>query len=150
MNYICKTKSNILFIVFIIVDLNMLILIKCPINWFSDQQRKYVLFSYLFLEALRKYSVTETDLTTLQRMWDQHLLSLVDRGRSCLKLLLIRFILLISIGLNLNWMCIFLCRHGKSRRKIRRNSSQQRRNNNQCECFNFLCWMYTGIILISY
>ena len=32
MNYICRTKSNILFIVFIIVDLNMLILIKCPIN----------------------------------------------------------------------------------------------------------------------
>ncbi|XP_078331036.1 uncharacterized protein LOC144624892 [Crassostrea virginica] len=45
----------------------------------ADQQRKYLLFSYLFLEALRKYSVTETDLTTLQRMWDQHLLSLVDR-----------------------------------------------------------------------
>nr|XP_022331819.1 uncharacterized protein LOC111129651 [Crassostrea virginica] len=45
----------------------------------ADQQKKYILFSYLFLEALRKNTITETDLTTLQRMWDKHLLSLVDR-----------------------------------------------------------------------
>nr|XP_022300781.1 uncharacterized protein LOC111108984 [Crassostrea virginica] len=46
----------------------------------ADQQRKYVLFSYLFLEALLKKTITRTDLTTLQRMWDKHLLSLVNNG----------------------------------------------------------------------
>ena len=56
------------------------------IDQFSDQQKKYILFSYLFLEALRKNTITETDLTTLQRMWDKHLLSLVDRGMFHLKL----------------------------------------------------------------
>ncbi|XP_019921518.3 uncharacterized protein [Magallana gigas] len=44
----------------------------------ADQQRKYVLFGFLFMEALKKNTVTETDLTTLQRMWGQHLLSLVN------------------------------------------------------------------------
>ncbi|XP_034337086.2 uncharacterized protein [Magallana gigas] len=44
----------------------------------ADQQRKYVLFGFLFMEALKKHTVTETDLTTLQRMWGQHLLSLVN------------------------------------------------------------------------
>ena len=53
---------------------------KWFIDQISDQQKKYILFSYLFLEALRKNTITETDLTTLQRMWDKHLLSLVDRG----------------------------------------------------------------------
>ncbi|XP_078341812.1 uncharacterized protein LOC144627812 [Crassostrea virginica] len=46
----------------------------------ADQQRKYVLFSYLFLEALLKKTIPRTDLTTLQRMWDKHLLSLVNNG----------------------------------------------------------------------
>lgn len=32
------------------------------------------------MEALKKNTVTETDLTTLQRMWGQHLLSLVNNG----------------------------------------------------------------------
>nr|XP_034335587.1 uncharacterized protein LOC117692254 [Crassostrea gigas] len=44
----------------------------------ADQHRKYVLFGFLFMEALKKHTVTETDLTTLQRMWGQHLLSLVN------------------------------------------------------------------------
>lgn len=35
----------------------------------SDQQKKYILFGYLFMEALKKNTITETDLTTLQRMW---------------------------------------------------------------------------------
>nr|XP_034332250.1 uncharacterized protein LOC117691096 [Crassostrea gigas] len=46
----------------------------------ADQQRKYILFAFLFMEALKKNTVTETDLTTLQRMWGQHLLSLVNNG----------------------------------------------------------------------
>uniref|UniRef100_A0A8W8JG48 Uncharacterized protein n=1 Tax=Magallana gigas TaxID=29159 RepID=A0A8W8JG48_MAGGI len=45
-----------------------------------DQQRKYILFAFLFMEALKKNTVTETDLTTIQRMWGQHLLSLVNNG----------------------------------------------------------------------
>ncbi|XP_052706703.1 uncharacterized protein LOC128182131 [Crassostrea angulata] len=45
----------------------------------ADQQKKYVLYGYLFIEALKKNTITETDLTTLQRMWRQHLLSLVNR-----------------------------------------------------------------------
>nr|XP_034312877.1 uncharacterized protein LOC105320337 [Crassostrea gigas] len=46
----------------------------------ADQQRKYILFAFLFMEALKKNTVTETDLTTIQRMWGQHLLSLVNNG----------------------------------------------------------------------
>nr|XP_034332249.1 uncharacterized protein LOC105347575 [Crassostrea gigas] len=46
----------------------------------ADQQRKYILFAFLFMEALKKNTVTETDLTTLQRMWGQHLLSLGNNG----------------------------------------------------------------------
>nr|XP_034312482.1 uncharacterized protein LOC117684425 [Crassostrea gigas] len=46
----------------------------------ADQQRKYILFAFLFMEALKKNTVTETDLTTHQRMWGQHLLSLVNNG----------------------------------------------------------------------
>lgn len=46
----------------------------------SDQQKKYILFGYLFMKALKKNTITETDLTTLQRMWGQHLLSLVKGG----------------------------------------------------------------------
>ncbi|XP_052693812.1 uncharacterized protein LOC128172078 [Crassostrea angulata] len=44
----------------------------------ADQQKKYILFSYLFMEALKKNTITDSDLTTLQRMWGQHLLSLVN------------------------------------------------------------------------
>ncbi|XP_052706975.1 uncharacterized protein LOC128182401 [Crassostrea angulata] len=44
----------------------------------ADLQKKYVLYGYLFMEALKKNTITETDLTTLQRMWGQHLLSLVN------------------------------------------------------------------------
>ncbi|XP_052718879.1 uncharacterized protein LOC128190743 [Crassostrea angulata] len=46
----------------------------------ADQQRKYVLFGFLFMEALKMHTMTETDLTTLQRMWGQHILSLVNNG----------------------------------------------------------------------
>uniref|UniRef100_K1PUU3 Uncharacterized protein n=1 Tax=Magallana gigas TaxID=29159 RepID=K1PUU3_MAGGI len=46
----------------------------------ADQQRRYILFAFLFMEALKKNTVTETDLTTLQRMWGQQLLSLVNNG----------------------------------------------------------------------
>uniref|UniRef100_K1PPP2 Uncharacterized protein n=1 Tax=Magallana gigas TaxID=29159 RepID=K1PPP2_MAGGI len=47
----------------------------------ADQQRKFVLFGFLFMEALKKHTVTETDLTTLQRMWGQHILSLVNNDQ---------------------------------------------------------------------
>eukprot|EP00105_Crassostrea_gigas_P040402 XP_019924550.1 PREDICTED: uncharacterized protein LOC105332599 [Crassostrea gigas] len=48
----------------------------------ADQQKKYVLYGYLFMEALKKNTITETDLTTLQRMWGQHLLSLVNSDKA--------------------------------------------------------------------
>ncbi|XP_065924590.1 uncharacterized protein [Magallana gigas] len=34
------------------------------------------------MEALKKNTITETDLTTLQRMWGQHLLSLVNSDKA--------------------------------------------------------------------
>ncbi|XP_061198292.1 uncharacterized protein LOC133206357 [Saccostrea echinata] len=46
----------------------------------ADKQKKYILFSYLFMEDLKKNSVTRTDLCTLQRMWDQHILYLANSG----------------------------------------------------------------------
>uniref|UniRef100_K1QBH5 Uncharacterized protein n=1 Tax=Magallana gigas TaxID=29159 RepID=K1QBH5_MAGGI len=48
----------------------------------ADQQKKYVLYGYLFMEALKKNTITETDLTTLQRMWGLHLLSLVNSDKA--------------------------------------------------------------------
>ncbi|XP_062615845.1 uncharacterized protein LOC134277535 [Saccostrea cucullata] len=48
----------------------------------ADQQKKYVLFAFLFMEDLMKNSVTATDLSTLQRMWDQHLLNLANSGNT--------------------------------------------------------------------
>ncbi|XP_062620022.1 uncharacterized protein LOC134281598 [Saccostrea cucullata] len=48
----------------------------------ADQQKKYVLFAFLFMEDLMKNSVTAKDLTTLQRMWDQHLLNLAKKGNT--------------------------------------------------------------------
>ena len=72
------------------------------INWlvgvFSDQQRKYVLFSYLFLEALLKKTITRTDLTTLQRMWDKHLLSLVNNGTFTHRFLLVKILMRLSLN----------------------------------------------------
>ncbi|XP_061162447.1 uncharacterized protein LOC133171679 [Saccostrea echinata] len=49
-------------------------------NEVADQQKKYILFAFLFMEDLKKNSVTATDLCTLQRMWDQHLLHLANNG----------------------------------------------------------------------
>uniref|UniRef100_K1QLK0 Uncharacterized protein n=1 Tax=Magallana gigas TaxID=29159 RepID=K1QLK0_MAGGI len=53
----------------------------------ADQQKKYVLYGYLFMEALKKNTITETDLTTLQRMWGLHLLSLVNSNQILLYML---------------------------------------------------------------
>ncbi|XP_061186369.1 uncharacterized protein LOC133194426 [Saccostrea echinata] len=47
----------------------------------SDQQKKYILFAFLFMEDLKKNSVTATDLSTLQRMWDEHILYLANSGK---------------------------------------------------------------------
>nr|XP_034329754.1 uncharacterized protein LOC117690256 [Crassostrea gigas] len=48
----------------------------------ADQQKKYILYGYLLMEALKKNTIIETDLTTLQRMWGQHLLSLVNSDKA--------------------------------------------------------------------
>ncbi|XP_061186392.1 uncharacterized protein LOC133194453 [Saccostrea echinata] len=48
----------------------------------TDQQKKYILFAFLFMEDLGKNSVTATDLSTLQRMSDQHILYLANNGNS--------------------------------------------------------------------
>ncbi|XP_061174675.1 uncharacterized protein LOC133183785 [Saccostrea echinata] len=47
----------------------------------ADQQKKYVLYAYLFMEALKSRTVTATDLSTLNRMWTNHLLYLVKDGK---------------------------------------------------------------------
>ncbi|XP_061173618.1 uncharacterized protein LOC133182790 [Saccostrea echinata] len=46
-----------------------------------EQQKKYVLYAYLFTEALKSRTVTATDLSTLNRMWTHHLLYLVKNGK---------------------------------------------------------------------
>ncbi|XP_062617061.1 uncharacterized protein LOC134278794 isoform X2 [Saccostrea cucullata] len=45
------------------------------------EQKKYIVFAYLFMEALKKNMITETDLHTLQRMWTQHILYLTKSGK---------------------------------------------------------------------
>ncbi|XP_062572454.1 uncharacterized protein LOC134234406 [Saccostrea cucullata] len=47
----------------------------------ADEQKKYIIFAYLFMEALKKNMITETDLHTLQRMWTQHILYLAKSGK---------------------------------------------------------------------
>ncbi|XP_062621350.1 uncharacterized protein LOC134282947 [Saccostrea cucullata] len=47
----------------------------------AEEQKKYIIFAYLFMEALKKNMITETDLHTLQRMWTQHILYLVKSGK---------------------------------------------------------------------
>ncbi|XP_061184783.1 uncharacterized protein LOC133192793 [Saccostrea echinata] len=48
----------------------------------ANQQKKYILFAFLFMEDLKKNCVTATDLSTLQRMWDQHILYLANNGKA--------------------------------------------------------------------
>ncbi|XP_062617513.1 uncharacterized protein LOC134279180 isoform X1 [Saccostrea cucullata] len=47
----------------------------------AEEQKKYIVFAYLFMEALKKNMITETDLRTLQRMWTQHILYLTKSGK---------------------------------------------------------------------
>ncbi|XP_061176205.1 uncharacterized protein LOC133185166 [Saccostrea echinata] len=44
------------------------------------QQKRFIIFSYLFLEALKKNIITDKDITTHNRMWSQHLQDLVSGG----------------------------------------------------------------------